>query len=376
MMLGLVFALMTAAAAFAVLWPLVRGVTGWASGSDLAVYQDQLAEIERDRAADRIEEREAEAARVEVSRRLLAAADKVSAEKTQSPTEAKWRRRAAMLAAATVLPLGALGLYLLLGSPGLPGEPLAARLKEPLEQSSIATLITRVEAHLARSPEDGRGWQVLGPAYMQLGRFDEAVTARRNSLRLLGATASRQADLGEALVAAANGVITSEAKDSFERALALDGHDVRARFYVGLAAEQDGRREEAAAMWRDLVATAPAGAPWIDFVQRSLAELEGTPAPQARSAPGPNESEIAAAAKLAPDERNDMVRSMVERLADRLQRDGSDVEGWLRLVRAYTVLGERDKARAAASDARRALAADPDKLRRLDELVKGLGLEG
>src|SRR6516165_6072919 len=102
MMLGLVFALMTAAAAFAVLWPLVRGVTGWASGSDLAVYQDQLAEIERDRAADRIEEREAEAARVEVSRRLLAAADKVSAEKTQSPTEAKWRR-AAMLAAATVL---------------------------------------------------------------------------------------------------------------------------------------------------------------------------------------------------------------------------------------------------------------------------------
>src|SRR5215831_3397897 len=111
MMLGLVFALMTAAAVFAVLWPLGRRMGGWASGSDLAVYQDQLAEIERDRAANRIAEHEAEAARVEVSRRLLAAADKVSEEKGRLPTEATWRRRAAMVAGLTVLPLGALGLY-------------------------------------------------------------------------------------------------------------------------------------------------------------------------------------------------------------------------------------------------------------------------
>src|SRR5215468_11241393 len=145
MMLGLVFALMTAVAVFAVLWPLGRGRGGWASGSDLAVYRDQLAEIERDRAANRIGEREAEAARVEVSRRLLAAADKASEEKGQSPTEAAWRRRTGMVAALTVLPLGALGLYLLLGSPGLPGEPLAARLKEPPEHRSIVTLITQVE---------------------------------------------------------------------------------------------------------------------------------------------------------------------------------------------------------------------------------------
>ena len=71
-----------------------------------------------------------------------------------------------------------------------------------------------------------------------------------------------------------------------------------------------------------------------------------------------------------------MMRGMVERLAERLKQDGSDVEGWLRLVRAYMVLGDKDKARAAAGDARRALASDPDKLRRVDELIKGLGLEG
>jgi cytochrome c-type biogenesis protein CcmH len=85
---------------------------------------------------------------------------------------------------------------------------------------------------------------------------------------------------------------------------------------------------------------------------------------------------MAAAAELTPQQRSEMVRGMVERLAERLKRDGSDVEGWLRLVRAYAVLGDRDKARAAATDARRALAPEPDKIRRLDELVKGLGLEG
>src|SRR5215472_1931981 len=139
MILWVVFALMTAAAVVAVLWPLARGVPAERSGGELAVYRDQLAEIERDRAANRIGEREAEAARVEVSRRLLAAADKASEEKGQSPTEAAWRRRTGMVAALTVLPLGALGLYLLLRSPALPGEPLAAPLKDPPEHRAIVT---------------------------------------------------------------------------------------------------------------------------------------------------------------------------------------------------------------------------------------------
>jgi cytochrome c-type biogenesis protein CcmH len=372
MTLWVVFALMTAVAVLAMLWPLGRGRRPETSGSDLAVYQDQLAEIERDRAANRIADREAEAARIEVSRRLLAAADTVSAEARESPAPAAWRRRAAAVAALVLFPLGAIGLYLVLGSPGLPGEPLAARLQVPAEQRSLASLVTQVEAHLARSPEDGRGWEVLAPVYMRLGRFEEAVTARRNALRLLGATAAREADLGEALAAQANGIITDAAKASFERALALDGNDVRARFFIGLAAEQDGRGTEAAAIWRDLIAKAPAGAPWVAFVQRSLARLEGA----VSAPPGPSEQDMAAAGELTPQQRDDMVRGMVERLAERLKRDGSDIDGWLRLVRAYAVLGERDKARAAASDARRALAPEPDKVRRLDELVKGLGLEG
>jgi cytochrome c-type biogenesis protein CcmH len=134
-----------------------------------------------------------------------------------------------------------------------------------------------------------------------------------------------------------------------------------------------GDRVQAAAIWRALVDRAPPDAPWLDFVRRALARVGGEPAP---AASGPSEEQVAASADLPPEQRTAMIRSMVERLADRLTRDGSDVEGWLRLVRSYMVLGERDKARVAAGNARRALAADPGKLQRLDDLVKGLGLEG
>ncbi|HKG01142.1 MAG TPA: c-type cytochrome biogenesis protein CcmI [Xanthobacteraceae bacterium] len=390
-MIWLVFALMTAAAVSAVLWPLRRGGSVRDSDNNLAVYRDQLAEIERDRAADRIGDREAEAARIEVSRRLLGAAEKRSMEAREPAAPATWRRRAAGLATITMLPLGALGLYLWLGSPDLPGEPLQARRDMPPGQGSFAALIAQVEAHLQRNPQEGRGWEVLAPVYLRLGRLDEAVAARRHALRLLGATATREADLGEALVAQANGIVTEDARRSFERALAIDGNDIKARFFIGLAAEQDGRRQEAAAIWRDLIAKAPAGASWVEFVQSALARVEGTASAEvqpksprrpsadsssASAAPGPSEQDMAAAAELTPQQRNDMVRGMVDRLAERLKQDGSDLDGWLRLVRAYAVLGERDKARAAAADARRALASAPDKLRRLDELVKGLGLEG
>ena len=483
MTLWLTFALMTAAVVFAVLWPLRRRGDTVRSGSDVAVYRDQLDEIERDQAAGRIGKAEAEAARVEVSRRLVAAAD--SAETAPFVTDAKpamWRRRAVALAALLLLPVGAGSLYLSLGSPGIPSQPLAYRLNAPSEQGSIESMVAQVEAYLDRNPQDGRGWEVLAPVYMQLGRFNDAIKARRRALEILGPDAARLGDLGEAMVMAANGVVTAEAKSLFERAAAFDREDVMAPYYLGLAAKQDGRRDEAEKTWRALLARAPQGAPWIALVQNALAridektvpatdaasaehggssvqgmverlaerlkkdgsnldgwiqlvrsyrvlgqadkataataeakvalagdpdklrrlvesikaldtELGGNAAPAqidgdktppaqsggiARSAPiaGPTEKEIAAAQTLAPEQQTAMVRGMVDRLAERLKTDSSDLDGWLRLVRSYKVLGETDKARAAAADARRALAGEPDKLRRLDEAMKGLGLEG
>ncbi len=371
MMLWFVMALMTAAAVFAVLWPLARR-TPLRSGSDVAVYRDQLDEIERDRAAGLIAEREAEAARIEVSRRLIAAADMVPPPLPQDGMTR--RRRAAALAALILLPLGAAGLYLSLGSPQLTSQPLEARRELTPEQSSVMELVARVEAHLEQNPEDGRGWEVLGPVYMRLGRYDDAVRARRAVLRLLGPNAAREADLGEAITGAQNGIVAAEAKEAFDRALALDPRDVRARYFLGLAAEQDGRPKEAAAIWRALLAEASADAAWAGFVRESLARVD--PAAAASSQPGPSADDVAAASEMSPEQRTAMVRGMVSRLAERLKQDGSDVEGWLRLLRAYMVLGDKEQARAAAGEARRALASDPEKLRRVDELIKGMGLEG
>ncbi len=373
MTLWFAFALMTAAAIFAVLWPLRRR-DAVRAGSDIAVYRDQLDEIARDRSAGLIGEAEAEAARVEVSRRLIAAADAAEAEKPAPETSLLWRRRAAAIAGLVLLPVGAVVLYLMLGSPEMPGAPLAARLPAPNdnENRSIQSLVSQVEAHVERNPNDGRAWEVLAPVYMRLSRFDDAVKAWRNVIRLNGSSASREADLGEALVFAANGVVTAEAKTQFERALALDGQDVMARFYTGMAADQDGRRAEADAIWRELLANAPPGAPWVELVRHAMERKAPAGAAPTASAtppggPGPNPADIAAGAKLPPDHDDQMVGSMVARLAERLKKDGSDVEGWLQLVRSYRVLGQSDKAQAAIADARRALASDPDKLRQFAE---------
>lgn len=376
MTVWLVFALMTAAAAFAVLWPL-SGRKAAPGGSDVAVYRDQLDEIARDRASGLIGEAEAEAARIEVSRRLLAAADAAEPEmaiEASSAASSLWRRRATALAGLLLLPAGAAAVYLALGSPQLPGEPLAARLAAVHQDNSIASMVSQVEAHLERNPNDVRGYEVLAPIYLRMGRYADAVATRRKLIAVSGESADREADLGEALTAAANGIVTDEAKSAFDRAVKLDAQQLKARFFLGLAAEQDGDKPKAATIWRALLEQAPAGAPWIETVREALARVGGGP-PQVAAAPGPSTQEVEAAAGMSAEDRNAMIRGMVAKLADRLKQQGDDLEGWQRLLRAYMVLGERDKAVAAAADAKQALAGNPDKLRRIEDAAKDLGIE-
>jgi cytochrome c-type biogenesis protein CcmH len=388
MMLWVIFAAMTAAAILAVLWPLARKSRAVRAGNDVVVYRDQLAEIDRDRGAGLIGEAEAEAARVEVSRRLLAAAN------AQTPPQQQplWHRRAAAVTALIVLSVVPIGLYASLGSPDIPGQPAFDRAALPRDHESIMSLVAKVEQHLARNPNDGAGWEVIAPVYLRMGRYDAAVNAWRKALALNGETAARDANLGEALVGAADGVVTDEAKKSFERAATRDPHEPKALYFLGLADEQDGNRAAAAATWRALLQNAPANAPWIGFVHEALARVTAGPAapsvpanppapagataPAAANAPGPTAQQMAAATNMPEAERTAMIQGMVAKLADQLHADGGDVADWLRLVRAYMVLGERDKAKTAAADAKRALAAHPDQVKRIDDLVKGLGLEG
>jgi cytochrome c-type biogenesis protein CcmH len=372
MNLWFMFALMTAAAMFAVLLPLGLGGTRPAGGSgaqsnEAMVYKDQLAEIERDVAAGLIGSAEAEAARVEIGRRLLAVADQAGRQPMKSSPRL---RRVAAVLALVGLPLLALGIYLPLGSPRLADFPLAERARTADARQPLANLVAQVEQHLEKNPNDGRGWSVLAPVLLRLGRYDDAVRAFRNSLTYNGETASRRADLGEAIAAAAGGVITADAKTEFERALALDAGEAKASYFLGLAAEQDGRNADAAAIWRAMLDKAPADAPWRTLVSAALVRV-GSP-----SAPALSEETMAAAKDMKAGDREAIIKGMVERLATRLKENGNEVDGWLRLVRAYMVMGDRDKAKGAQSDARQAVSGDAERLKQLNEGLKNLGLDG
>ena len=369
MTLWLILALMTAAAVGAVIWPFARRAGAMRSDSDVAVYRDQLDEVGRDLTAGLIGRDEAVAARVEISRRLIAAADTAQARPRAVDTaSATWRRRVVAVGSLLAVPMIAGGLYFWLGSPDLAFEAPAVQGNAAGADQSIENLVAKVEAHLQRNPEDGRGWEILAPVYMRLNRFSDSVNAWRNALQLLGDSAEREANLGEALTAEADGVVTDDAKAAFVRAVTLDPTIVSARYYLGLSAEQDGQREKAAQIWRDLIAQAPAGAFWVGEVRDALARVESTSTPP----PGPNAAQMAAAAQEPPEQQDAMIRGMVDRLAARLKQDGSDVDGWVRLVRSYKVLGESDKARAAATDARQALAGNAAKLQQLDAALEQL----
>jgi cytochrome c-type biogenesis protein CcmH len=366
MFLWLIFGLMTAAAMVAVLLPVLRDGTEARSDNDIAVYRDQLDELERDLAAGSIGKTEAEAARIEISRRLLAASDaaRVAPKSSKSATAVRYRRRIAAVA-LLLLPVGAGGLYLRLGSPELASGPVGAQQAAASNQPSVEELIAKVEAHLARNPNDGRGWEILAPVYMQIGRYSDSANAWRNVLQLLGDSADREANLGESLTAEANGIVTADAKAAFMRAVTLDNTTVTARYYLGVAAEQDGQRDQAAKMFQDLIDEAPAGAHWVADVRTALARVKGQ-APTARPDPAQ------ALAAQQPEQQAAMIRGMVDGLAARLKQDGSDLDGWVKLVRSYKVLGEEDKAQAAIGDAQRALAGDPEKRQHLDAALKEL----
>jgi cytochrome c-type biogenesis protein CcmH len=371
MTLWFVFALMTAAAVFAVLLPLGLSGRAQAGGSETAVYKDQLSEIDRDVGAGLIGAAEAGAARVEIGRRLLAAADHTRHPPMQSST---LLRRSAAVLALVGMPILALAIYLPLGSPRLADVPLAQRAHAPDAAQPLETLVTQVEQHLEKNPTDGRGWGVLAPVLARIGRFDDAARAYRNAIAYGGESAERRADLGEVIAAAAGGVVTADAKTEFERARTLNGDDPKASYFLGLAAEQDGRKTDAAAIWQGLLSKAPQDAPWRPLIEAALARVGGVI--PSRSAPALPDGAMAAAKDMSEGDRSAMIRSMVDRLATRLKQNGDDVEGWLRLVRAYMVMGDRDKAKSALSDARQAVANDAERLRQLNEGLKTLGLDG
>lgn len=373
MLFWIVAAILTAAVAAYLLTPLMRPgrEIDAARKGEVEVYKDQLKEVDRDLAEGLIGEAEAEYARAEISRRLIAVSQGGGEGAAGTSSAA---RRAATVAVTVILPLTGLCLYLLTGSPGTPDQPLSARLENP--GNNIELLVAKAERHLAENPTDGKGWDILAPIYFRSGRLGDAELAYRNAIRHLGVSAARLTGLGETLVAGNDGIVTEDARFAFDEAVRQEPGNTRARFYLALAEEQAGRKDKALAAFEALAKDSPADAPWLPLVREHIAANGGEAAPAASAAPGnPSEDDMQAAAKMNEGDRQEMIRGMVESLQARLKDDPKNFEGWMRLVRSYAVLGDKDKAQAALKDALEAFPAVGEEGQRLIAMARETGLD-
>jgi cytochrome c-type biogenesis protein CcmH len=337
-----------------------------ASGSEIEVYKLQLAELDRDEERGALGKEEAGQTRAEISRRLLRA----SRQNAALGGKPQRIRAAAIstLAVAAVVAGGSIGVYAYYGKPGISDQPLEARLGAPLGDQSIDVQIANMERRLRENPSDIAGWTAVASIYFKSGMFDKAAESFQRAIDAGGESEERLLGLAESLTFANEGVISDQAARALRRALRRNPNSLRGRFWSGLLAEQDGKKDEAEKIYREMLA---------GEINRSLRNivterLQGlTASAEARQA-APNQAQ--ASADPLEGEQGKTIRGMVERLAERLKENKADLEGWLKLIRSYAVLKETDKAQDAAATARQQFASDAKALEQIDALAQGLGL--
>jgi cytochrome c-type biogenesis protein CcmH len=370
MTLWFLVATMTVVAVALILLPFVRrGLGPQARGSfDLAVYRDQLTELARDQERGLVSAEEAATARLEIERRMLAAAPARGA--GAAPVSAASRAaRISLLLAAILGPAGAVALYLDRGSPNMPDAPFAARGHGPGDQATgvdvaqIEGMVKQLAAKMKANPDDPKGWSMLARSYMVLGKYDDAAAAFAEITRLDAANAEAHAGRGEALVYASDGMVTPAAKEAFAAALALDSKEPRARFYLGLARMQEGEPDKALAAWEALAADSPPDAPWLPQLREEIAKLGGVLKEPSKTQPSTSASASASAsasgsasasatpAPKAGGEAKDpgvaQIEAMVDGLATKMKSNPDDLNGWAMLARSYMTLEKYGDAAAA-----------------------------
>ena len=356
-MLWLILAVLTLLTVASLLVPLwrARTPTDIRIEHDLAVYRDQLAELDNDLARGVLTPIDAEAARLEIQRRILRA----DAETEAPPATASRLRALAATAVILLVPVLAGGLYWHLGRPDLP-ERLAGRAEPAAESADrapeIAGLADKLRARLEAEPGDVRGWMLLARSYIVLQRYDEAAAAFTRASTLQPNDPDPLMGRGEAEIFAADGMVTQRAEATFRAVLALDPKHPGARYYLALGRSQAGQLREALDDWLALAADSPADAPWQEALQAQIRDTAralnidlATVSPKAPPA-----------ADSAPPEVD--VRAMVDRLAARLEQSPDDFDGWMRLGRARTVLQEYGASSDAYTNALRLKPDDPDAL--------------
>ncbi len=253
-MIWLVFALLTGAAVLSILWPLSRPAPkAREDAADVAFYRDQIAEIDAEFERGGLDRDQAQAAKALAGRRLLA----VAPEEAAAGSSARARKIAAAIALVAI-PALALGLYDKIGHPDLPDMPLEARMAAPPTQQDFAAVVARMEAHIKAHPDDARALELMAPVYLRMGRFDDAVNARRKIIELRGETPQRLVEYAEALAYANDGTIPPEAETQLQRALKLDPKNAGAR-YLSRARGGAERRQGQGAQDLERTAARPAG---------------------------------------------------------------------------------------------------------------------
>jgi len=348
---------------------------------DLAVFRNQLDEIDRDRELGRLPETEAAAARAEIERRMLRAIDRspskghVNGEVSGSIIS----RAIFPVCLGFVAVLASGGLYLNLGTLGLKDAPLSSRQDAQSASSARVSqssgglsegraMIARLTKRLENNPNDLQGWVTLGRTQRSLGEYISAVKAFERALQVAGENSSAEllSDYGETLVFESFGTVSPRAVETFRKALSKDPQDIKSRFYIAASRSQLGDYRGAIALWRGLTADAPPDAPWLESVREQIsnAAMKGGIMPMSieperavSSTSGltgaiagdvrPDQETVAAVQEMAPSDQQAFIRSMVQRLADRMDKNPDDVDGWLRLGRAYKVLEDSLKAKDA-----------------------------
>lgn len=379
---------LVAGVTLAIVRPLMRPAepASAAAEADVAVYKDQLKEIAADEARGTLGAEEAESARAEIARRLLRVTQDVA--KPTTAAEAARRHRFAVpvsILTCIALPVVSLMLYLDYGKPGMPAQPLSERLAEANATSTPNDLIAKVEQRLREHPEDGKGWDVIAPVYYAMGRYADAADAYQKAIRLIGEDPKRLQGFANARIRMENGIVPDDARKALQRIIALNPNAIEPKIWLALAKEQDGHLSEAATDYKDLIAKAPADAPWRPVLVERLAKLDPQSAaalandksaantPPAASGV-PSGAEAGAVMNMKPEERQAFITQMVDNLAARLKTDGSDANGWVKLIRAYQVLGRRDDAVKALNDARVSLKGNQGGLAQVEDLARQLGL--
>ncbi|WP_347313047.1 c-type cytochrome biogenesis protein CcmI [Defluviimonas sp. SAOS-178_SWC] len=354
--------------------------------ADMQVYRDQLAGIDRDLARGVISAAEADRTRIEVSRRLLEA-DRagVAPEKRGSP--------ALPVIAVAVALAGSVALYLRTGAPGYPDLPISERLaraeafraerpsqaaaeaetvlpEHPAPDPAYADLMARLRQAVAANPDDIAGQRLLARNETALGNFAAGAEAQTRVIALAGdaATATDYATLADSYVMAAGGYVSPEAEQALASALERDPKNGTARFYTGLMWAQAGRPDLAFRFWRALLEEGPEEAPWIAPIRSQIgmlataAGVDYTPPAAPGAQPGPDAADLAAAAQMSDEDRQGMIRSMVDRLSDRLTTEGGPPEDWARLISSLGVLGEAERAAEIWAEAQTVFAGHETEL--------------